>query len=85
MDGFRKSLAQEFNSVYILNLRGHKEFRRLTKKQLADEGDNIFGSASTTPIAITMLVRSSLNNERGAIYYHDIGIGLGRKEKLSIV
>ena len=83
--GFRKSLCEEFNSIYVLNLRGNKEYRRLTKEQLIDEGDNIFQSGSKSPIAITLLVKNPESAEHGSIHYHDIGKRLDCASKLSIV
>lgn len=84
MDGFRKSLLEEFDSVYVLDLRGNREFRRLTKEQLTEEGDNIFGNRSKTPIAITFLIKNPGSKVTG-LFYHDIGKGLAQDEKLSIM
>ena len=40
MDGFRKSLVEEFNSIYIFNLRGNA---RTQGEQRRKEKDNVFG------------------------------------------
>lgn len=82
MDGFRKSLVEEFNSVYVFNLRGNQ---RTQGEQSRKEGGKIFGAGSRAPIAITMLVKNPASEEHGAIYYHDIGDYLDRETKLSIV
>lgn len=84
-DQFRHAMTTEYNSVYVFNLRGNKEFRRLTKAQLKAEGDNIFKSGSKSPISITLLVRNPESNEKGVIRYHDIGDNLTYGEKLSII
>lgn len=84
-DQFRHAMTVEYNSVYVFNLRGNKEFRRLTKAQLKAEGDNIFKSGSKSPISITLLVRNPESNEKGVIRYHDIGDALTYGEKLSII
>jgi predicted helicase len=54
MDGFRASLQEEFDSIYVFNLRGNcRTSGELRKK----ESGNVFGLGSRTPIAITILVR----------------------------
>lgn len=81
MDGMRKCLAEEFDSVHVFHLRGNA----LTSgEERRKEKDNVFGQGTRTPIAITMLVKSSLAKERG-IFFHDIGDYLTREEKLAIV
>ncbi|HJJ00282.1 MAG TPA: hypothetical protein OIM11_03940 [Coriobacteriaceae bacterium] len=82
--GVRICFEREFDSIHIFNLRGDKEFRRLSKEQLKSEGDNIFASGSKSPIAITMLVKNPNAKEQG-IFYHDIGDYLTREEKLDII
>ncbi|MGG3752844.1 DEAD/DEAH box helicase [Heyndrickxia coagulans] len=79
-DGLRKCWYNEFNYVYIFNLRGDQ--RTLGEKS-RQEGGKIFGSGSRTPIAITVLVKDGTNNHK--IYYHDIGDYLSREQKLSII
>ena len=82
MDGFRKTLVDEFSSIYVFNLRGNQ---RTQGEQSRKEGGKIFGSGSRTPVAITMLIKNPESSEHGAIHYHDIGDYLSREEKLSIV
>lgn len=79
-DGLRKCLYDEFNYIYVFNLRGDQ--RTLGEKS-RQEGGKIFGSGSRTPIAITVLVKYGTNNHK--IYYHDIGYYLSREEKLKII
>lgn len=83
--GFRRSLCDEFSDIWVMDLRGNKEFRRLTREQLDAEGGNVFGSASKTPIAITLLVRDPGSGHHGRIHYHDIGETLSADEKLGIL
>jgi predicted helicase len=83
MDGFRKSLEKEFNSIYVLNLRGNQ---RTSGELSRKEGGKIFGSGSRTPIAITLLVKNPDDKKgKAKIYYHDIGDYLSREEKLLII
>ena len=53
-DGFRKSLADEFTSVYCFNLRGNQRTSGETSRR---EGGKVFGQGSRTPVAITLLVQ----------------------------
>lgn len=79
-DGLRKSLFEEFNHLYIFNLRGDQRTQgELSRK----EGGKIFGSGSRTPIAISILVKDGSENHE--IHYHDIGDYLRREEKLKIL
>ena len=82
MSGFRKSLASEFNYIYVFNLRGNQ---RTQGEQSRKEGGKVFGSGSRQPAAITVLVKNSALSEKGIINYYDIGDYLSREEKLSIV
>ena len=82
MDGFRKTLVKEFDSIYVFDLRGNQRTQGETSRK---EGGKVFGSGSRAPVAITMLVRNPNSTEHGKIYYHDIGDYLSREDKLSLV
>ena len=82
MDGFRKCLVDEFNSIYVFNLRGNQ---RTSGELSRKEGGKIFGSGSRTPVAITILVKKKGIKKDGFIRYRDIGDYLSRNEKLSIL
>lgn len=79
-DGLRKSLFEEFNHLYIFNLRGDQRTQGETSRK---EGGKIFGSGSRTPIAISILVKDGSNSHE--IHYHDIGDYLNREQKLDIL
>lgn len=79
-DGLRKCWFNEFNYIYVFNLRGDQ--RTLGEKS-RQEGGKVFGSGSRTPIAITILVKDGSENHK--VYYHDIGDYLSREEKLNII
>ena len=82
-DGMRKSLQDEFTSIYVLNLRGNQ---RTSGELSRKEGGKIFGSGSRTPIAITLLVKNPEKKQSSSkIYYHDIGEYLSREQKLKMV
>ncbi|EIA4228928.1 DEAD/DEAH box helicase [Listeria monocytogenes] len=79
-DGLRKSLFEEFNHLYIFNLRGDQRTQGETSRK---EGGKIFGSGSRTPIAISILVKDGSDSHD--IHYHDIGDYLIREQKLDIL
>ena len=79
-DGMRKSLSEEFNHLYIFNLRGDQRTQGETSRK---EGGKIFGSGSRTPIAISILVKDG--SDKHEVHYHDIGDYLTRDDKLSIL
>ncbi len=79
-DGLRKSLFEEFNYLYIFNLRGDA---RTQGEQRRKESGNVFGGGSRTPIAISVLVKDGSDNHE--VHYHDIGDYLTRDDKLSIL
>lgn len=79
-NGFRKIIAEEFNHLYILNLRGNQRTQGETSRK---EGGKIFGSGSRAAIAISILVKDGSDNHE--IHYHDIGDYLSQKDKLEIL
>ena len=82
-DGFRKTIEQEFSSIWVFNLRGNQ---RTSGELSRREGGKIFGSGSRAPIAITLLVKNPASKRRKAlIHYHDIGDYLSREEKLNSI
>ncbi|MBW1606068.1 type ISP restriction/modification enzyme [Lactobacillus sp. Sy-1] len=80
LDGFRYSIFNDFNHLYVFNLRGNQ---RTIGEQSRKEGGKIFGSGSRAPIAISILVKDGSDNHE--IYYHDIGDYLSKSEKLKII
>lgn len=79
-DGLRAGLYEEFNHLYIFNLRGDQ---RTLGEQSRREGGKIFGSGSRTPVAISILVKDGSDSHE--IHYHDIGDYLSQKDKLNII
>lgn len=79
-DGLRAGLYEDFNHLYIFNLRGDQ---RTLGEQSRKEGGKIFGSGSRTPVAISILVKDGSDNHK--IHYHDIGDYLSQREKLNII
>lgn len=80
--GVRRCFKEEFNSIYVYNLRGNQ---RTQGEESRREGGKIFASGSRATIAITMLVKNPNSGEHGTIHYHDIGDYLTRDDKLRIL
>jgi len=81
--GMRRSLAEEFSSIYVLNLRGNQRTTQGEKSR--SEGGKIFGQGSRTAVTITLLVKDSGLKTKGKIFYHDIGDYLSREDKLRML
>ncbi|GAB3051735.1 DEAD/DEAH box helicase [Virgibacillus ainsalahensis] len=79
-DGLRKSWHEEFNHIYIFNLRGDARSSGVIRQK---EAGNVFGEGTRTPIVITVLVKDGTNQHE--IHYHDIGDYLTRDEKLKVI
>ena len=81
--GVRACLAEEFSSIYVLNLRGNQRTQGERSRQ---EGGKVFGQGSRAPVAVTILVRNPEASHDGCrILYRDIGDYLRREEKLAVL
>ena len=81
--GVRACLAEEFSSIYVVNLRGNQRTQGERSRQ---EGGKVFGQGSRAPVAITILVRNPNAAHSGCrIRYRDIGDYMSREEKLEIL
>lgn len=81
LDGFRKSIEQEFSEIYVFNLRGNARTQGELRRK---EAGNVFNSGSRTPVSITLLVKKP-HEGKALIHYHDIGDYLTRDQKLDII
>ena len=81
--GMRRSLVEEFSSIYVLNLRGNQRTTQGEKSRR--EGGKIFGQGSRTAVTISLLVKDAESKQRGKIFYYDIGDYLTREDKLAIL
>lgn len=80
--GVRKTLTDEFSTIYVFNLRGNQRTAGETSRK---EGGKVFGSGSRNTVAIFLLVRTKSHAGPATIHYRDIGDYLTTKEKLAIV
>lgn len=79
MDGVRKLWQEEFNKIYVINLRG--AIRQKIGDEAKKEGGNVFDIM--TGVAITILIKDGSNNHD--IYYFDIGDYKTKDEKLKFL
>lgn len=75
-DGMRKCLYEEFNHIYVINLRG--AIRGKSGNDSKKEGQNVFDIM--TGVAITLFIKDGTDTHD--IHYYDIGDYLNREEKL---
>ncbi|MAT38978.1 MAG: DNA helicase [Ectothiorhodospiraceae bacterium] len=64
-DGMRKQLVSDFNSLYILNLRGNVR----KNPKIAGTTHNVFGIQ--VGVSINLLVKEKNNTNSGKVYYAD--------------
>lgn len=81
-DGFRKALTDEYDAIYVFNLRGNT--RDGGGERTRREGGKIFGAGSRNTVAITLLIRAG-TAVAPLIRYCEVGDYLTREEKLRIV
>lgn len=79
-DGLRAGLYEDFNHLYIFNMRGNALGLGEIRKK---EGGNVFGAGTRTSVAISILVKDGSDSHE--LHYYDIGDYLSQKEKLNII
>ncbi|WP_408646498.1 type ISP restriction/modification enzyme [Sutterella megalosphaeroides] len=78
-NGMRKCISEEFNSIYVYNLKGNQ---RTSKEQSRKEGGKIFGEGSRSAIAIVLLIKNPDHNGKEGIFYYEVDDYLSKAEKL---
>lgn len=83
-DGFRKTIAKEFHSVYCYDLRGDA---RTSGKRRKKEGGSVFDAGTRAGVSVLILVKKpgTVPASGAVIYYRDVGDYLSRDEKLAIM
>jgi predicted helicase len=76
-DGFRKIIAEEFNEIWVVNLKGNA---RTSGERRRTEGGNIFSDQIRVGVAIYFLVRKE-TKERFKVFYNEIGDYVKAEEK----
>ena len=85
-DGFRKTVAQEFNDIYVVDLGG--DIRALSGLDgiFLNEKHTIFGKAAAVGIAIAFFVKAQGSDRKCCIQYiHACDIRATRDEKLQFL
>ena len=77
----RARLADEFDDIYVLDLRGDQEYHRGDRQHLIEEGGNVFGHHTRSPIAIVLLTRNPQHHGPARVHYHDCGSHLTVRDK----
>ncbi|TAH30473.1 MAG: DNA methyltransferase [Cytophagales bacterium] len=75
-DGFRKIVQNEFDEIYIIDLKGD-----VRQNNQSEQGGNVFNIM--TGVAIAFFIKNEKQkNEKAKIFYHTIGDGIDAQEKL---
>ncbi len=84
-DGFRKSVYEDFDYAYIIDLGGN--IRELSGKDgiFLNERHTIFGVSAAVGIAMMFLVKTNKNNKCVINYIHPTDIRATRDEKLDFI
>lgn len=79
-DGLRKSLVDEFTSIYVFNLRGNS---RVSGDLAKREGGNVF--PVRVSISISILVKNASRSTPGVVNVYDVEDYLSRADKLALL
>jgi len=84
-DGFRKTLSEEFDHLYVIDLGG--DIRELSGKDgiFLNEDNTIFGVSAAVGIAISFLVKTPKSANKTIKYIHPCDIRATRDEKLGFL
>ena len=76
--GVRRCLQEEFDSVYVMNLRGNQRSADWKK-----EGGKVFGEGSQNTVAIYLLIRGGSSGKSGVVHYAETADEATREQKLA--
>ena len=80
-DGFRKAVAEEFNELWVLDLKGNA---RTSGERRRQEGGNVFDDKIRVGVAIYFLVRRA-GHEGFKVYYDAVGDYARSFEKIGFI
>ena len=83
-DGMRKHLHQDFNRVYILDLKGNVRKDSMREGIPIGEKHTVFGLAAMVGIAVTFFVKSYQRQDH-KIYYSEVDWKATRQEKFNLI
>lgn len=81
-DGMRLSMAEEFASLWVFNLRGNARTAGELRRR---EAGNVFESGSRNTVAVVLGVKRPDHVGPAVVHYRDIGDYLDREQKLEIL
>ena len=83
-DGMRKHLYQDFNRLYILDLKGNVRKDSMREGIPIGEKHTIFGLAAMVGITVTFFVKSHRHQDK-KIYYSEVDWKATRQEKFNLI
>lgn len=83
-DGMRKNLAKDFNSIYVLDLKGNVRKDSMREGIAIGEKHTIFGLGAMVGISVTFLVKRK-QTEGCKIFYNEVDWKATRKEKFELL
>ncbi len=83
-DGMREHLHQNFNCIYILDLKGNVRKDSMREGIPIGEQHTIFGLAAMVGITVTFFVKSHRHQDR-KIYYSEVDWKATRQEKFNLI
>ncbi|MYG00124.1 DEAD/DEAH box helicase [Candidatus Poribacteria bacterium] len=83
-DGMRKHLYQDFNRIYILDLKGDVRKDSMREGIPIGEKHTVFGLAAMVGITVTFFVKSQHHHDH-KIYYSEVDWKATRQEKFNLV
>lgn len=78
--GVRRCLTEEFDSVYVFNLRGNQR-----SANWRNEGGKVFGEGSQNTVAIYLLIRGGSSPKSNTIHYAQTPDEASREAKLALL
>ena len=80
--GARAVLRDEFEAIYVVNLRGNANTQGIERR---NEGDNVFGQGTKNGVQVTILVRNSVKSPKNhsTLHYAAVPDAMKRPAKLS--
>ncbi|MGA2263516.1 MAG: type ISP restriction/modification enzyme, partial [Acidobacteriota bacterium] len=83
-DGMRKNLAQEFDAIYVVDLKGNIRKDSMREGIPLGEKHTVFGLAAMVGICICFLIKNS-NRESRQILIHEVPFRSSRTEKFGLL
>jgi predicted helicase len=83
-DGMRKHLAQDFNQVYVLDLKGNVRKDSMREGIAIGEKHTVFGLGAMVGISITFLIKKK-GDQNHQIFYYPVNWKATRSEKFKLL